>query len=422
MTSRAAERLLLGVTGSIAAYKAPELCREFRNRGVDVAVVMTEAATRFVGPLSFETMSGNPVGTDLFDARGAAALPHWLAGTPAARAPYHLALGDCADAILVAPATASFLAKMVHGVADDLLSTLLLGTSRPVAVAPAMNTRMWEHAATRDNLRALTERGVFVVMPDAGKMAWDAEGEGEGRLPDPAVVAEAVWHWLQTRTELRGKKIVVSAGGTQEPIDAVRVITNRSSGRMGVALAEEARDRGADVVLVAAGMSVPPPANVRIVRAMTAADMADAMVREAGDADAVLMAAAVADWRPAHPAGGKVKKDGGAPAIELEGTADILQLLREEAPKAMRVGFALETDDAVENGRRKLRDKDLDLIVVNDATEEGAAFDVDTNRVTLLDRDGGEATLPLLQSKRSVAREILGRVAVRLGAGPRTLS
>lgn len=412
-------RVLIGVAGSIAAYKVPELCREFRDRGAEVAVVMTESATRFVGPASFEAMSGNPVGVDLFDPRGAQALPHWLAGTEAARQPYHLALGDCADAIVVAPATASILAKIAHGVADDLLSTLLLGTSRPVAVAPAMNTKMWLHAATRDNVARLQDRGVYVVPPESGKMAWDAEGEGVGRLPEIPDLADSIWHWLRQRTRWAGKRVVVSAGGTEEPIDAVRVLSNRSSGRMGIALAEEARDQGAEVVLVAGSVSVPLPGGVRVVRAMTAADMRDALLEETAEAAALFMAAAVADWRPLHPANHKIKKDEGRPTIELEPTDDILMKLAKECPGTLRVGFALETDDAVENGRAKLLRKDLDLLVVNDATEPGAGFDVATNRVTLLTRGGDQEELPLM-SKRRVAREIVDRAAVLLeGAGRR---
>ncbi|HMB68498.1 MAG TPA: bifunctional phosphopantothenoylcysteine decarboxylase/phosphopantothenate--cysteine ligase CoaBC, partial [bacterium] len=271
-------------------------------------------------------------------------------------------------------------------------------------------TRMWQHASTRDNVARLQERGVHVVAPESGRMAWDAEGQGEGRLPEMPELAEAIWHWLRTRRSLAGKRVVVTAGGTEEPVDAVRVLGNRSSGRMGVALAEEARDRGADVVLVAAAVSVPLPHGVRVVRAMTAADLLDATLEESTSADLVLMAAAVADWRPRNPADHKVKKAEGAPVIELESTDDILRRLARERPRVGRVGFALETDDAVANGRAKLESKDLDLLVVNDATEPGAGFEVDTNRVTLLARDGSAEELPLL-SKRRVAREILDRVA-----------
>ncbi len=414
-----APRILLGVTGSIAAYKAPELCRELRDRGMEVAVVMTTAATRFIGVTSLETMSGNPVGTDLFDPRGKAVLPHWMAGTPESRQPYHLALGECADAVVVAPATASFLGRMVHGIAADLLGTVLLGTSRPVAVAPAMNTRMWEHPATRENVRLLAERGVRVIAPESGKMAWDTEGVGAGRLPEPGPLADSIAAWMRTRTDLRGVRVVVSVGGTEEPIDAVRVISNRSTGRMGVALAEEARDRGADVTVVAAGVSVPLPGGVRIVRAMTAADLAAALRREVSSADVLLMAAAVADWRPASPADHKLKKADGRPAVELEPTEDVLAALAREAPDVFRVGFALETGDALANGRRKREAKDLDLLVVNDATEEGAGFAVDTNRVSLLFRDGATEELPLLP-KREVAVRILDRIVELRGPGSRS--
>jgi phosphopantothenoylcysteine decarboxylase/phosphopantothenate--cysteine ligase len=410
MDAATSPRILLGVTGSIAAFKAPELVRELRDRGAEVAVVMTESARRFVGALTFEAMTGNPVGVDLFDPRGAAALPAWTAGTPVARLPYHLAMAECADLIAIAPATATTLAKLAHGLADDLLSSSVLATTRPVAVAPAMNTRMWEHPQTAANVRTLAERGVHVLEPDTGKMAWRSEGEGAGRLPEPADLAASLWRILETGGQLRGTKVVVSAGGTEEPIDAVRVLSNRSSGRMGAAVAAEARARGAEVVLVAAAMRVPPPPGVRVVRAPTAAAMRDAMVAESRDAGVVVMAAAVADWRPADPPSRKLKKSEGAPTIRLEPTDDVLALLAREAPGAFRIGFALETDDPVENGRRKLREKDLDLLVVNDATEEGAGFYVDTNRVTVLSRDGVGESLPLLP-KREVAARLWDRVA-----------
>ena len=403
-------RILLGVTGSIAAFKAPEVVRELRDRGADVAVVMTEAATRFVGPLTFETMSGNPVGVDLFDPRGSAALPAWMAGTEEARLPYHLALAACADLILVSPASATTMGRFAHGLAEGLLGCTLIATSRPVVMAPAMNTKMWEHPATVANVRALRERGVAILDPDAGKMAWSAEGEGGGRLPEPADLVARTWRILQTHRELEGVKVVVSAGGTEEPVDAVRVLTNRSSGKMGVALAAEARARGADVVLVAGGMSVPAPAGVRTVEARTAAAMRDAMIAESEDAGIVLMAAAVADWRPREAPERKVKKSDGAPSIELEPTDDILELLKTSAQRSFRVGFALETDDPLANGKEKLRSKDLDLLVLNDATEPGAGFHVETNRVTLLSRDGDVSELPLLP-KREVAARILDRVA-----------
>jgi phosphopantothenoylcysteine decarboxylase/phosphopantothenate--cysteine ligase len=411
-------RILLGVTGSIAAFKCPDLVRELRDRGADVACVMTDAATQFLGATTLETMSGNPVGLDLFDPRGTAALPHWVAGTPEARQPYHLVLAECADLIVVAPASASTMAKVAHGVADNLLTTTLLGTTRPIALAPAMNTKMWTDPATVANVRILKERRHRIIEPESGKMAWDAEGEGAGRLPEPAELADAIWRILETQGQLSGVKVVVSAGGTEEPVDAVRVITNRSSGRMGAELAEEAQARGADVVLVAGGMRVPPPAGVRVVEARTAAAMRDAMVAESKDAGIVVMAAAVADWRPATPNPTKHKKSDGAPTIELEPTDDILMLLKDAAKDSFRVGFALETGDAVAHGRAKLEEKGCDLLVVNDASEPGAGFEVETNRVTLLSRGDGEEALPLLP-KREVAARILDRVVELRNNGAR---
>ncbi len=402
-------RILLGVTGSIAAWKSLDLVRELRDRGAEVACVMTESATRFVGPLSFETMTGNPVGVDLFDPRGTDALPVWVEGTALARLPYHLALARCADVILVAPASATTIARIAHGLADDLLASCILATERPVLIAPAMNTRMWLDPATVANVRTLEGRGVVVLQPDSGKMAWETEGEGAGRFPEPHDLAERVFAWWKKRNQLAGVKAVVSAGGTEEPIDAVRVIANRSSGRMGIALAAEARDRGADVVLVAARVSVPLPAGVRTVSAPTAAAMKEAMVRESKDAQIVLMSAAVADWRPARPSATKRKRSEGPPEIRLEATDDVLLALAKSARGALRVGFALETGRALANGKSKLIAKDVDLLVVNDAAEPGAGFEVETNRVMLLSRDGARIDVPLA-SKREVAARILDRV------------
>ena len=365
---------------------------------------------RLASAASLEAMSGNPVGHDLFDPRGSAALPAWTRGTEIERMPYHLGLAECADLVLCAPATATTLAKVAGGLADNLLTATILATSRPVAFAPAMNTRMWEHPATRANVVTLRERYVHVIEPDSGKMAWHGEGEGAGRFPEPPDLADRVMRILDTHRQLEGVKVVVSAGGTEEPVDAVRVLSNRSSGRMGVEIAAEARARGADVVLVAAGMSVPPPAGVRVVAARTAAAMRDAMLEESKASGIVVMAAAVADWRPKDPGAGKAKKTDGPPAIELEATDDILTLLKDAARDSFRVGFALETERAVEHGRAKLEAKGLDLIVVNDASEAGAGFEVDTNRVTLVARDGSASDLPLL-TKRDVAARILDRVA-----------
>lgn len=398
-------RILLGVTGSIAAWKSLDLVRELRDRGAEVACILTDAASRFVGPLSFETMTGNPVGRDLFDPRGKAALPTWVEGTPAARLPYHLALAECADFLVIAPASAATIARLAQGQADDLLSATVLAAKCRVVVAPAMNTRMWQHPSTQENVRLVRARGILVEDPDHGKMAWDEEGEGPGRFIEPNVLAERIVRLGAIARQLEGRRVVVSLGGTEEPIDAVRSITNRSSGRMGVALAEEARDRGAEVVVVAARAHVPMPSGVRVVRAMTAREMLRAMEKESPHADVVVMAAAVADWRPVSPASRKRKKSEGPPVLRLEPTEDILLRLKVVAKSAIRVGFALETDDPLENGRKKLREKDLDLLVVNDATEPGAGFEVETNRVTILAKSG-QAHDVSLRSKREVAAAI----------------
>jgi phosphopantothenoylcysteine decarboxylase/phosphopantothenate--cysteine ligase len=394
----------------VAAFKAPDLVREFRNRGAEVAVVMTEAATAFVGPVTFRTLTGNPVTVDLFDRRGETALPAWMAGESATRMPIHLALAGSADLVVVAPATAATLSKTAHGIADNLLTTVLLATKAPVLMAPAMNSAMWLADPTRASLPLLEERGMVVMEPGTGKMAWDAEGEGPGRMPEPMEVASAAWALLEKSRSLAGVKVVVTAGRTEEPVDAVRVLSNRSSGRMGVALARAAMQRGAEVVLVAGGLSVPEPVGPRIIRATTAATMRDAVMAESADAGVLLMAAAVADWRPVRPATGKVKKATGPPEIELEPTDDILTLLRDAGGGGLRVGFALETEDALAAGQRKLVEKRLDLVVVNDATEPGAGFDTETNHVVLLARDAPPEDVPLA-SKRVVAERILDRVA-----------
>jgi phosphopantothenoylcysteine decarboxylase / phosphopantothenate---cysteine ligase len=394
-------RVLLGVTGGIAAYKAIHLARLLTQRGASVEVVLSEGALEFVRPLSFEAVTGR-----------AAHLTAFVEGDPL----LHIRLARDVDAVVVAPATANFCARAAAGMADDLLTATLLATEAPVVVCPAMNDRMYAHPQTQANLRRLGEIGYAIAGPGTGPLAW-GEGEGPGRLLEPEEILEHVGRALSGETPLSGRTVLVTAGPTREPVDPVRYLGNRSSGRMGYEVAAAAWRRGAEVVLVSGPSHLPPPVGARMVRVETAAEMASAVGEHLPDAEVLVMAAAVADFRPATPAGEKIKKeDGGLERIEMERTADILAATREARRNgALMVGFALETGDAVAKGSRKLTEKGLDLLVVNDATEPGAGFEVETNRCTLLAADGSEEALPLL-SKRAVAERILDRISDGLSA------
>jgi phosphopantothenoylcysteine decarboxylase / phosphopantothenate---cysteine ligase len=394
-------RVLLGVTGGIAAYKAIHLARLLTQRGASVEVVLSEGALEFVRPLSFEAVTGR-----------AAHLTAFVEGDPL----LHIRLARDVDAVVVAPATANFCARAAAGMADDLLTATLLATEAPVVVCPAMNDRMYAHPQTQANLRRLGEIGYAIAGPGTGPLAW-GEGEGPGRLLEPEEILEHVGRALSGETPLSGRTVLVTAGPTREPVDPVRYLGNRSSGRMGYEVAAAAWRRGAEVVLVSGPSHLPPPVGARMVRVETAAEMASAVGEHLPDAEVLVMAAAVADFRPATPAGEKIKKeDGGLERIEMERTADILAATRGARRNgALMVGFALETGDAVAKGSRKLTEKGLDLLVVNDATEPGAGFEVETNRCTLLAVDGREEALPLL-SKRAVAERILDRISDGLSA------
>jgi phosphopantothenoylcysteine decarboxylase/phosphopantothenate--cysteine ligase len=388
-------RIVLGVSGGIAAYKAVEVCRRLVDAGAHVAPVLTEDALRFVGALTFSALASEPARTSLFG--GAEPIPHTR-------------LGQGADLVLVAPATAKLLGKYAAGISDDLLTATLLATRAPVLVAPAMHTEMWEHPAVQDNLATLRRRGVHVVDPASGRLA--GGDVGEGRLADPAdIVAAASAVFAGPRSgELAGVEVLVTAGGTREPIDAVRIITNRSSGKQGYAIAEVAARRGATVTLVTT-IGRPAPARVEVVAVQTAAEMQDAVLSRAPASDVIVMAAAVADFRPKEPPDRKLKKHEGIPEIVLEPTHDFLvDLGRDKGPRQVLVGFAAETDDLVENAAGKLRAKRLDLIVGNDISQPDAGFEVDTNRAVILDADGGMDTLPLL-AKSDLAGVILDKVA-----------
>jgi phosphopantothenoylcysteine decarboxylase/phosphopantothenate--cysteine ligase len=390
-------RILLGVTGGIASYKSAWLARLLSQEGALVDVVMTRAATEFIAPLTFEALTGRPVHTALV-AQG-----HALD---------HIKLAKAADAIVVAPATADFCARAAHGRADDLLAAILLATEARVLLVPAMNDRMWAHPQTRLNSKHLREIGYGVLDPEVGPLA-AGEGSGEGRMPEPETIVAHVARMLDDAS-FKGRHVVVTAGPTRELVDPVRVLSNRSSGRMGVALAAAAWRRGADVTLIAGPLEVAPPVGPKLVRVESTEEMSSAVQRAAANADVLVMAAAPADFRAAEMATAKIKKGSSAPTIELTPTPDIL---RESAAHmragAIRVGFALETNDGIANARQKLESKSLDLIVLNDALEPNAGVGVDTNRVTIISRDGGAEEIPLML-KREIADIILDRVAARL--------
>lgn len=390
----AGSRVLLGVTGGIASYKSAWLARLLTKAGAEVDVVMTRAATEFVGAITFEALTGRPVHTDIFQQ---------------GRALDHIGLARSAAAIAVAPATADFMARAAAGQADDLLTAVLLAASCPVLVVPAMNDRMWAHGQTQRNVTHLRELGYRVVDPDEGDLA-AGEGHGPGRMPEPETIFAHVGRLLEHDRRLSGKRVLVTAGATREAIDPVRFISNRSSGKMGVAIAAAAWRRGADVTLVAGATSVSAPPGVDVVTVESTADMKTAVERALPSADVLVMAAAPADFRPASAEPRKIKKTDAPAPVALAPTEDILQAThRARRAGSVIVGFALETNDVLANGRKKLAAKDLDLVVVNDATEAGAGFGVDTNRVTLVGRDGTEDALPLL-SKADVADAILDRV------------
>lgn len=394
----AGRRILLGVTGGIAAYKAAYLARLLRERGAEVQVLMTPAATRFVGPDTFAALTGRPVHSDVFEHTDEV---------------LHVRLAHEADAAVVAPATANVLAKLAIGLADDLLTSTLLELSTPVVVAPAMHTGMWESPATRENVHTLRSRGVRIVGPSEGSLA--AGDEGMGRMADPEEIAEALQGALSGGGDLIGRRVIVTAGPTYEPIDAVRFVGNRSSGKMGFAIATEAAARGATVTLVAGPTHLPDPDGVDVVRLETADEMRREVLSRFQEADAVVKAAAVGDFRPASPTTKKLKKEAGVPELRLEPTPDILKELGERKGHRVLIGFAAETGDLEAAGRRKLQEKNLDLIVVNQVGEEGTGFGADTNRALILVRDGDDE--PAREwTKRELAAAICDRLAKALSA------
>jgi len=393
MSEPRAPRILLGVTGGIAAYKSPDLVRRLRERGAEVQVVMSEGARQFVTPLTFQAVSGREVRDSLWDASAEAAMGH-------------IELARWADAVLVAPATAEFLAKLALGRADDLLTTLCLATSSPVHVAPAMNQQMWANAATQANVTTLRARGVSVLGPASGEQAC---GEtGEGRMLEPAELAAMVMDSLSTARPLAGCKVVVTAGPTRERIDPVRYITNRSSGKMGYAVAQAAREAGAEVLLVSGPVSLPTPAGVTRVPVESAQQMHDAVHAALAGADIYIGAAAVADYRPAVPAAQKIKKCSDTMTLELIRAPDILASVAALERRPFVVGFAAETQDLEQNARAKLEGKRLDMIAAN-RVGDGVAFDRDDNALLLL-WPGGREELPTC-GKLELARQLVRRIA-----------
>ncbi len=385
-------RIVLGVSGGIAAYKAVELCRRLVDAGAFVSPILTEAATRFVGPLTFSALASERARTSLYD--DSDPIPHTT-------------LGRAADLVIVAPATARVLGAMAHGISDDLLTATLLATEAPVLVCPAMHTEMWEHQATQDNIALLRSRGVYIVEPTSGRLA--GGDSGTGRMAEPADIFAAS-EALVGPHDLEGVHLLVTAGGTREPIDAVRVITNRSSGKQGTAIALEAAARGAKVTLVTTARHAVPP-TIEVVTVETAFEMQGAVMPRAAGADVVIMAAAVADQRVSRPPARKTKKAEAPASLDLEPTHDFLvDLGRTKPPSQILVGFAAETDDVESNARQKLQAKRLDLIVANDVGAAGAGFDHDTNEVVILGADGLRRAVPM-GSKRDIAAAVLDAVS-----------
>ncbi len=393
-------KIALGVTGGVAAYKAAELVRRLQQEKLDVQVVMTRGAQEFVKPLTFAALTGQKVISEIFSPES---------GGPAnvESAIEHIAVAQRIDLLVVAPATANVLAKLARGVADDFLTTLYLATTAPVVVAPAMNVNMWEHAATQENVEILRGRGVHIVEPDEGYLACGMTGAG--RLAGVEAIARKVCEVLRIRHDFDAETVLVTAGPTCEDLDPVRYLTNRSSGKMGYAMADAAGRRGARVILISGPTALTPPEGVEHIPVRSTEEMHRAVLERAGKASVVIMAAAVADYKPVNPQATKIKRKGGRLTLELEATPDILADVARERRESILVGFAAETDHVAEHARAKLEAKRADLIVANDVTQAGAGFDQDTNIVTLYPRDGREVSLPRM-SKLDVANRILDEV------------
>ena len=384
--------VVLGVTGSIAAYKAAELASQLTQRDAKVNVIMTKEAIQFVSPITFRAITGRPVVTEMFELASEFSIEH-------------VSLAEAAGIVVIAPATANIIAKLAAGIADDMLCCTVLATKAPVVLAPAMDVNMYENVITQDNLSKLKDRGFVVVGPVSGRLA--SGKKGLGRFADVSDIIGTICQVLGRSGDLAQRRIVVTAGGTQEPIDPVRYISNRSSGKMGYALAEAARDRGAKVTLITAPTLLSHPVGVEVIHVGTAQEMYQAVKGNISQIDALIMAAAVADYRPAKAVGEKIKKREAGLTLELELTEDILGSIKGDFVK---VGFAAESSNLEENARQKLREKKLDLIVANDITVTGSGFGADSNQVTIIDREGRIDSLPLLP-KQEVADKVLDKVA-----------
>ena len=388
------KHVALGVTGSIACYKAVDLASKLTQQQAIVDVIMTRGATNFLTPLTFASITHRPVVSNVYDPQSDLSMDH-------------IAIAERADIVIVAPATANTIAKIAGGLADDALTTTILATQAPVILAPAMDAHMYENPATQDNVAILESRGIIIAGPAEGRMASGLIGKG--RMLETLELLDYIRIVLSRNGDLSHRKIVVSAGGTEEPLDPVRVIANRSSGKMGYAIAEAARDRGADAIIVSAPTALPKPVGIRVVSVRTALEMRDAILAECKDADALIMAAAVADWRSVEIAEQKVKKGASNTwSIELTKNPDILAEAQGE--NLIKVGFAAESEDLLANAQAKLLSKGLHLIAANDITAEDSGFGVDTNKVILLDREGGVEELPLM-TKYEVGYHLLDRVA-----------
>ena len=387
--------IVLGVTGGIAAYKSAEIVSRLRHLGANVHVIMTKNATEFVSPLTFQTLSANQVVTDTF-----AAPEYWNVE--------HVALAKLAEVFVIAPATANILAKMANGIADDMLSTTVLATKAPILTAPAMNTGMWTAEATEQNVKTLKERGVLMIGPESGILA--CGDEGAGRMSEPEAIVEEICRILRRKQDFAGKKMLVTAGATRERLDPVRFITNDSSGKMGFAIAEAARDRGAEVTVIRGSVTAEIPAGIRMIPVESAQDLYDAMMKEAPGQDIIIQAAAVSDYRPAEQKDKKIKKvNGGNLMLELTENPDVAKAIGEKKkPGQILVGFAAETDNVEKNAQSKLKKKNLDMIVANDVTKPGAGFNVDTDIAALITADG--IVEQPLQTKRQLAEKILDKI------------
>jgi phosphopantothenoylcysteine decarboxylase/phosphopantothenate--cysteine ligase len=390
--------VVLGVTGGIACYKAVELVRLLTKDDFLVQVIMTRGAMEFVTPLTFQAVSGRPVATETFNLTQESEIGH-------------INLADCADLLVIAPATANLIGKIAAGIADDLLTTVLMATQAPVLIAPAMNVHMYENPILQENLRKLRRVGYHIMEPAEGYLACGYEGKG--RLQEPEKILQEIWRLIKKK-DLVGEKFLITAGPNREPLDPVRYLSNRSSGKMGYALARTALRRGADVALISGPTELEPPAGARLIPVTTAVEMRQAVLQEFPWCSAVIMAAAVSDYRPVNFANRKIKRGKGPIELRLEPNPDILTELGANKNGKVLVGFAAETEDLIANAEKKLREKNLDIVVANNVTEEGSGFDVDTDVATILDRSGAVRSLPLM-SKDELAEQIIDHIlAVRI--------